>query len=797
MNSGTKRLLCLLLCVTLLLGCVGTASAAKKKNSLMVNDLGDLMDDWYYVPSTVPEGFLNQEKAVMSIYNTDGSDGKTESATTCEITFKKGDEALRDVLVAEQNAEGQWEVYVDNSKITAPGKANFHLVAESESYLFERDYTINVLDWGTDPLLEIKNDKPVIEAKIGQTIWDQDLENTVFDLHTGSIFDKLKIKIRSWAASDFFFLRNNSNIEYSGDGLVRQDDYSNFNMTHFYIIPKDYGDHQLTYTYTKGNIQVKIPVTISVKGYAITADSRIAEPGGTIQYSVKGTTEGRTFTWAVDGKGAAIDENGKMTIAADAEDGTLFTVTATADNGDVLTAHAFINQNGVLKVDQWNTVTAAGFDMVYPQGEKWTVYGGQRQNEVFVALTEPDEQGNTLYMDGTWFTTGNGKTWEFLEDPEKAKPFIEDMVGNSPNYENYAMEIIDLDGHPCGVASFTYYSNGSFYAHMAILFYVRNNRILRYRLYSQNEAGAAPEQIPKATLNDVKMVACLTGYNPASAPFTLDNAALTLTAKDNAVAVTAGKTLQFTAAFADQVNISAKEKNNGVTWSVVKADSGEEDAAATINNKGLLKIDKGLAATAEFEVKAVSDVFGTTASYKVTAVPVVSKVLVEPAELFFYVGKEDPQTVKAALEPDTVPPIGITWTPAKKDIVEIIDNGDGTAVLKPLKAGKTTVAVKEPGGKNAKLNVSVVDPVESVELEVKGNAKAGGTVTVDAALQPKTAGNKNLEWSLDVGEDIATIDAKGKVKISKEAASGTKITVTCKALGAPEPIVATAVIEIP
>ena len=122
---------------------------------------------------------------------------------------------------------------------------------------------------------------------------------------------------------------------------------------------------------------------------------------------------------------------------------------------------------------------------------------------------------------------------------------------------------------------------------------------------------------------------------------------------------------------------------------------------------------------------------------------------------------------------------------------------DGTVTIKPLAAGKVNITVKEPGGKNAKLTVSTVDPVEAVELAAKGGAKAGGTVTIAATLAPKTAGNKNLEWSLDVGEDIATIDAKGKVKISKEAASGTKITVTCKALGAPEPIVSTIEIEIP
>jgi hypothetical protein len=48
-----------------------------------------------------------------------------------------------------------------------------------------------------------------------------------------------------------------------------------------------------------------------------------------------------------------------------------------------------------------------------------------------------------------------------------------------------------------------------------------------------------------------------------------------------------------------------------------------------------------------------------------------------------------------------------------------------------------------------------------------------------------------------VGEDIATINEKGQLTIGKEVASGTKITVTCTALGAPTPVIATTVIEIP
>ena len=69
-------------------------------------------------------------------------------------------------------------------------------------------------------------------------------------------------------------------------------------------------------------------------------------------------------------------------------------------------------------------------------------------------------------------------------------------------------------------------------------------------------------------------------------------------------------------------------------------------------------------------------------------------------------------------------------------------------------------------------------------------------MTVSAALEPKKAGSKNLEWSLDVDESVATVNAKGQVKIAKEAAAGTVITVTCKALGAPEPVIGTLQITV-
>ncbi len=277
----------------------------------------------------------------------------------------------------------------------------------------------------------------------------------------------------------------------------------------------------------------------------------------------------------------------------------------------------------------------------------------------------------------------------------------------------------------------------------------------------------------------------------------VEKAGLSISSKDGAVGISAGKTLQMTAAFDHSELINKKEQNDAVIWSVVNAETGGIVPAVTITEGGQLKADKKLDETVRLLVTCESAVFGTRATAVVTAMPLVKKVLVEPAELFFYVGTEEPQTVKAVLEPASVPPVGLTWTPAKKDLVEITETGDGVVSVRALGAGKTTVAVREPGGKNAKLTVNVVAPVESVELAVKGKIKAGGKVSITPEISPKNAGNKAVKWSVDVGEDIAAINAKGQLTISRNAPSGTRITVTCTAEGAPIPVTASVVVEVP
>ena len=799
MSRRMKQILCTILCLTLLLGTVGTASAAaKRKNRLEINDLGDRMDDWYYVTSTVPKEYLNEEKTELQIAPNDGSDYKVEAAQTCEITFKKGDEALKTALVAKQE-DGKWYAYVDNDALTVPGSAVFHFKAESESYLYERDFTIRVLDWNEHPLLKVINEHPVIEAKVGQKIRDSQVMAAVGELYTDEIFNKvLKLKERSWLASDYFIPRSNTDVVFTGDSLSRVY-VPSFLVSRFDTQVNAYGENEAEFVYTKGNIRAAVPVVFSVRGYVLSGDQSPV-PGGRVQYSISGSTEGRTFTWSVEGEGATIDEKtGEMTVSGDAAVGTIFTVTAKSNDGDEISTKAVVS-DGVVKGMKFKLNSQNGFSLPEPTGDGWSTADEFYLQYYYMLFQNRYNDGKANYMSDARFYTMAGSKFlagGYAEDPEKAKQYmLEELTTYEPGVKDLQSEIVDINGHPALLQTCAFYDNGVFSSYPGIIWYARNNLLTRLRFFSYPVNGAGEEDTPRVTMEDLKAIAFQFQYDESQAPFTRANAEITITAKDDAVTVTAGKQLQFSAAFADAESINKKAKNDTVVWSVTNAETGAEEAAATISNRGQLKVDKSLAAPVQLAVKAASEIYGTEAIYQVTAMPVVSSVTLEPAELFFYVGNEDAQTVKASLEPATVPPTGLTWTPVKTEIVEITDVEDGVVSIKPMAAGKTAIEVKEPGGKKAKLNVNVVDPVEAVELGAKGNAKPGGSVNMSVTLQPKQAGNKNVEWSLDVGEDIATINAKGQMKISKEAASGTKITVTCKALGAPQPVVATMEIEV-
>ena len=101
----------------------------------------------------------------------------------------------------------------------------------------------------------------------------------------------------------------------------------------------------------------------------------------------------------------------------------------------------------------------------------------------------------------------------------------------------------------------------------------------------------------------------------------------------------------------------------------------------------------------------------------------------------------------------------------------------------------------EPGGKTARVSVTVLRSVDDIILNVNGECRPGSTVTVRASIEPKILWDTPLKWSVDVGEDIATIE-RGTLKIAKGAPAGTVITVFCTAESAAEPVVKTVQIKV-
>ena len=236
---------------------------------------------------------------------------------------------------------------------------------------------------------------------------------------------------------------------------------------------------------------------------------------------------------------------------------------------------------------------------------------------------------------------------------------------------------------------------------------------------------------------------------------------------------------------------------DALTWTVTDQETGEAPEGITFDEKGTLSVSKDLTAKKTVVITAASETFGTSASCTVIAVPVIRGIAANPKTVTLYSDSDDSAVIRVtAGENIGADGLELSWTEKPKRIAEVIPETDGTFTLKALAAGNTTVTFTEAGGKTASVKVSVMRPVQSMKLSSSGNPVPGGTVKAAADIKPGNAGNRKVVWSLDVGEDIATVNDYGRIRISRNAPIGTVITVTCTANGAKEPLVETLQLEV-
>lgn len=376
---------------------------------------------------------------------------------------------------------------------------------------------------------------------------------------------------------------------------------------------------------------------------------------------------------------------------------------------------------------------------------------------------------------------------QYYENSQKAQNFYEkDWLDPKYGWMNTEYRYVDVNGHPALVSTYQVYNDQGLSDRGRIV-YVRNNALLQ--LVVQYPSGNN-----RLTLDELAMLAELIEYDETQASSREADVSLTVASENNADWAAAGGKLKFTAEFANPEVVNEKAKNNKVTW-FVREPSGEDSPDAAINASGILKVKNNLTEKKTVGVIAYSDKFGTWAYKEITLYPQIKAIHAEPETISLYLVDGAEEIISASLEPEEIPLDGLTWKVSPPNVLELENREDGTAAIRPLKAGKATVTVSS-GGKTAKVTVQVRQPAEALEITWKGKAAAGKTISLQGKISPANATDKSLSWSVDVDESIAAISPKGQLKIQKDVPAGTKITVTCSAEGAPVPVTAVAEITV-
>lgn len=789
------RWVALLLTAVLLLS-IAPMSFAAKKGQGSVYGLEGRLFTWLYATDTIPEG-VGLIEASDSINMYQGSrmgnepEYEDEHVFDIQISFVSGDERLKDAVIIDKNEESQsMTVRIDNNVIRQPGEAILHFVCEGENLRAEFDRTIRVVDYSEYPAFTAVQEKAEYTFYPGDKLEPAKVAGMALTENIHSIAGTLPqndcdyYPFYSLGYWDFNPSLSYDDQAFSGMFDVKYEQ-SEYNYKEWYEAARS-GSCTVSAIGTFNNVMVAVPVTLNVLGYSLNGPEMI-KPGETAEYTInQADNTARTFTYTVEGEGATFAD-GKLTAGSEA--GTV-TLIATPDTGEPAAKKQIMIADGVLGVYQTTQTSLWGYVFNRITDDAAGFRYGKLQNRYGYGASYYDPETGNIRLNITYIIYTSGS---FRENPEDALAYY-----NSEKFQSIYSEgtisaqgDLEFDGHPARYMLMTYPMSDGTTASVGVLAYARNDDYLLFTVQSYvDNPGETPAPV---TLSDLNIVSAGLTYDDSALEITQADGTITINCKEGAQAVTAGKKLNFSAVFS-KPEITYNTDLNAISWSVVDAETGEPSADVTITDKGVLTAGKNISSILKVKVVAVSDMFHSRSEYDLTVMPVIKKVILEPAEIFLYEGSDAEVTVTAKLDPD-ITPIGLTWTTKKEGVVEAKVNEDGTAVFKAVAAGKIQYTVKEPGGKTATLKVNVVPPVTALTLSYKGKASPGKTVTITPIFEPKKPGNSAVEWSVNVGEDVATISNKGALKISKDAAPGTVITVTCKALGAPEPVVMT--IDVP
>lgn len=494
-------------------------------------------------------------------------------------------------------------------------------------------------------------------------------------------------------------------------------------------------------------------------------------------------------TWSTeDGR---IDERGQLAVSPDAREGDRIIVTAVRKDGSASAQWDILVMENTLGRIPWKTVSmgvATGFGLPVPDVDDLSVFGPQgdpcyESNKNYEYTLNCSMQAYDLWMNLSYRI----EFWNRLPAtrPEQVKMLEEWTAETGGVPERFSM-----NGWP-GVFTVTEdYEDGDYLGrgvHYRMIYDLSGNSRGRFDLdvlLWWTEENALPDIGREEALRLLSRI--LLKDEPA-AVIAGDPAPVIRGAEEDRT-ITAGEQIRYELA----EEPLADPLLGGVVWEAFGAD-GKPVGGVKIKD-GLLEAGKGIRGVTDLTVRARYKNCDSAAETKVTVLPQLQKVAILPEERILYLGGGQPLALRAAGDPEGAVPGRVEWSADREDVAELTVNPDGTAALRPLQAGTVKVTATDESGKKGTAAFTAAEPVTAVEIRAKGAAAPGKTVMLTAVTTPEKPARKDVEWSVDAGEDIAVIDAKGRLKIAKTAPAGTVITVTCRALGAPEPV--EAVLEI-
>ena len=830
-----KKLLAILLTAVLLIpvfpseaesmreNAFGEFSGAAETNARLTVKSGSwpLFSRLYYLPSTLPERYTALE--VCETIGLESLDGKKKNVKpeACSLVFVSGTEGLRNsVEIIYDSEKMTTSLVVSPEKLTETGNAVFLMKAEGNGLYFENELTLTVISWDEHPLFDPVS--PFLRATVSQGTGETTEEDGTrirlyknnTNLYTNEELIPLLLTDHTSEVAETCLneaqREEAARVRTTGAGLyglrpAGQYPEGELWTGRFTAVPYSY-DYYSGYQFRKagkyefrlnpGQSNIKAPAAvITVLPYSITGPSAL-QPGTEGIFSVDDTDpgSGRTFALSAEGDGISFDsDTGVLSVIASTAAGTVYTVSAQPSDGQPAVQMTGTVADGLLYTE--NIASALFLDSAeMSQGFSVPVLTGPKEYHIWQAgktedggveaygATDDEEAPYAIEIEYRIL-----KLDRFAEDAEAAEQ-IYSGIETYENAEDVQEESVLLEGHPGRIRVMKINgTNGPCSCGEIIL--VRNDRMLVTDIYCTPQNGTGYEDIPKVTMTDMRKMAKQVRYDPSAAPLTLADGAFTLSTKEGADSLPAGQRLNMQAVFASPEKVNTGAKNDSLIWSVTGPEGGSLPAGVSIDKNGVLSADRKISGITRAEVRAESPLFGTTAVFPFTVYPAVKSFTLEPSELFLYAGTDASADVTAVLQPEGALAQGITWVPDKEGLLEVTVTGECTAKIKALTACKTSVTVTEPSGWHVRLPVSVIEPVTSVKLSVTSKAYVGGKCWIIAEFEPAKPENAAVEWTLNVGEDVATINRMGLLSVSKNVPKGTLITVYCKALGAPEPVI--------